>query len=262
MAESEDLLTTDQPTAVDELLNNPHEDTSTPGGKTSRGWKIAIIIMVIIVIIGIIGLIIYFATRPAKPGGGCTANSDCQGDQICRGGVCVNPACTTSADCGGYPCTNNVCNKSCDSDTTCINGDRCLDGICGGIKCSKLADCVYSSLNIHGDMYCDTSKKRCERLSDTTCISNSQCPIVNEVIDYTDGKQTYKATRFHSMCANGSCAYGYGCTIGTDCVNATKSGSYYARASADTKNQIYTKGGVLSIGGSGINLDCVNKFCW
>ena len=92
----------------------------------------------------------------------CSADTDCAGDETCRGGICqpddgIQAECAINSDCpsAGQECLNAVCRFSCDNDTdcdtTCGTGSACDLGYCllpeeVNPECATDSDCTVGSI--------------------------------------------------------------------------------------------------------------------
>ena len=114
---------------------------------------------------------------------GCDSTSDCDGDDVCEGGICVEPPCTRDSDCdAGLECdvgSGDCFVPPCRSDAECPGAQICEDGVCTidadcptCTPCETIADCGG------GDWQCAVgSTGFCTRICDsgTDCPGNSAC---------------------------------------------------------------------------------------
>lgn len=120
-----------------------------------------------------------------------------------QGGKCqTNDNCVAPLVCLNQVCTTKPVPRECNSNTDCIN--------------SKVAD-----------SYCNLTNYKCEKLSNISCQTNTDCPNINEVItgfyDYTTKNKNMSQTILSSFCYHddltkpGFCAYGKTCSDDIGC---------------------------------------------
>ena len=132
------------------------------------------------------------STCSTSPGGPCSSNTDCSGNQVCQNGSCRSPGgpCSSNTDCSGNQvCQNGSCRSPggpCSSNTDCSGNQVCQNGSCrspnGNVSCEENPNQPKCDLNttrrddddpcmeIYGTTCNDITRTACQQLP-------SQCRI-------------------------------------------------------------------------------------
>lgn len=96
----------------------------------------------------------------------CSQSSDCNGNGVCRNGMCTNAPCSLAIPCqAGEMCVNNICQvgtspKACQLDTDCPPGTGvCRMMVCTLVACAEATPCQSGELCLSGKCAPGTAMK-------------------------------------------------------------------------------------------------------